>query len=92
MLKYLLLFIGLLLSLTLKQNNLSAEIISSIPLKKPTLTTEELDKKISNNVLKPLKKPKKKETITVKEKKIVQTKKKTKLSFKIPKKKPTVAP
>jgi len=91
MLKYLLLFIGLLLSLTLKQNNLSAEIISSIPLKKPTLTTEELDKKISNNVLKPLKKPKKKETITVKEKKIVQTKKKTKLSFKIPKKKPTVA-
>ena len=91
MLKYLLLFIGLFLSLTLKQNNLSAEIISSIPLKKPTLTTEELDKKISNNVLKPLKKPKKKETITVKEKKIVQTKKKTKLSFKIPKRKPTVA-
>ncbi len=53
MLKYLLLFIGLLLSLTLNQNNVSAQIISSIPLKKPTLTTEELDKKISNNVLKP---------------------------------------
>ena len=87
----LLLFIGLLISFTITQNIISAETISSIPLKKPTLTSEELDKKLSNNVLKPLKKPKKTENIAIKEKKIDQKEKKTKFSFKIPKKKPTVA-
>ena len=60
MLKNLLLFIGLLLSFSIIQNNVSADVISLIPLKKPILTQDELDKKISNNLLKPLKKPKKK--------------------------------
>jgi soluble lytic murein transglycosylase len=91
MLKNLLLFIGLLLSLSITQFNVSADVISSIPLKKPTLTVEELDKKISKNILKPLKKPKKTEDVKTEEKKIIQTEKKTKLSFKIPKKKPTVS-
>ena len=91
MLKKLLIFIGLLISITIIQNNVSADIISSIPLKKPTLTFEELDKKITKNILKPIKKPKKIDKTTIKEKKITQSEKKTKLSFKIPKKKPTVS-
>ena len=60
MLKNLLLFIGLLLSFSIIQNNVSADVISLIPLKKPILTQDELDKKISNNLLKTTKKTKKK--------------------------------
>ena len=90
MLKNLLLFIGLLLSFSIIQNNVSADVISLIPLKKPILTQDELDKKISNNLLKPLKKPKKKESTKVKEKKITPTIKEKKISFKIPKKKPVI--
>ena len=90
MLKNLLLFIGLLLSFSIIQNNVSAEVITLIPLKKPILTQDELDKKISNNLLKPLKKPKKKESTKVKVKKITPTIKEKKISFKIPKKKPVI--
>jgi len=86
----LLIFIGLLLSFIITQNNISAEIITSIPIKKPTLTTEELDKKISKNVLKPLKKPQKSIGITVREKEIDKKEIKSNLSFKFPKKKPTI--
>jgi len=91
MLKNLLLFIGLLVLILINLNNLFAETTSLIPLKKPTLTTEEFNKKISKNVLKPLKKPSKTKKILVEKKKISQTVKETKLSFKIPKKKPIVA-
>ena len=91
MFKNLLLFIGLLVSFSVIQNNVLADVISSIPLKKPSLTTEELDKKISKNILKPLKKPKKNKGKIVKEKEIVRTEKKIKLSFNIPKKKPTIS-
>ena len=91
MLKNLLLFIGLLVSLSIIQFNVSADVISSVPIKKPTLTVEELDKKISKNILKPLKKPKKNEGTKTKDKKTAQTEKKIKLSFKIPKKKPSVS-
>ena len=91
MFKNLLLFIGLLVSFSVIQNNVLADVISSIPLKKPSLTIEELDKKISKNILKPLKKPKKNKDKIVKEKEIVQKEKKIKLSFNIPKKKPTIS-
>ena len=91
MLKNLLFFIALLISLIVIQNNVLADVISSIPLKKPILTIEELDKKITKNILKPLKKPKKNKSKILKEEKITQKEKKTKLSFKIPKKKPTVS-
>ena len=40
-------------------NNLFAEINSVVPLKKPILSKEEIKKKISINILKPLKKPSK---------------------------------
>ena len=91
MFKNLLLFIGLLVSFSVIQNKVLADVISSIPLKKPSLTIEELDKKISKNILKPLKKPKKNKGKIVKDKEIVRTEKKIKLSFNIPKKKPTIS-
>ena len=72
------------------QQPTTCDFPSSIPLKKPALTVEELDKKITKNILKPLKKPKKNEGTIVKEDKITQKEKKNKLSFKIPKKKKTV--
>ncbi|MDC3016671.1 lytic transglycosylase domain-containing protein [Candidatus Pelagibacter sp.] len=66
-------------------NALSIEII---PLKKPILTKEELQKKVLVNILKPLAKPKK-----IKTQKIVKEDKKdaSKPKFIIPKKKPIIA-
>ena len=91
MLKNLLLFIGLLISIIISFNNLSAEIISLIPLKKPVLSNEEINKKISKNIIKPIRKPKKDKIVSIEKKKIIKTLKETKLSFKIPKKKPSIA-
>ena len=87
------LFSGFTVSILIFSNNLSAEINSIIPLKKPVLSKEEILKKISINILKPLKKPSKNnevkiEEVIVKKELILKEKK---LSFKIPKKKPTVA-
>ena len=91
MLKNLLLFIGLLISIIISFNNLSAETISLIPLKKPVLSNEEFNKKISKNIIKPIRKPKKDKIVSIEKKKIIKTLKETKLSFKIPKKKPSIA-
>ena len=55
-----------------------------VPLKKPSLSSEELNKKIILNTIKPLKKPSKVKV----EKKV--NKKETKLSFLLPKKKPVI--
>ncbi len=87
------LFLGFVVSILMFSNNLYAEINSVIPLKKPFLSKEEIQKKISINILKPLKKPSKTKEIKIEEvivKKELVLKEK-KLSFKIPKKKPTVA-
>lgn len=87
------LFLGFTLSILIFSNNLFAEINSVVPLKKPVLSKEEIQKKISINILKPLKKPSKTKEIKIKEvivKKELVLKEK-KLSFKIPKKKPTIA-
>ncbi len=87
------LFLGFTISILIFSNNLFAEINSIVPLKKPVLSKEEIQKKISINILKPLKKPSKKKEVKIEE--IVVKKelvlKEKKLSFKIPKKKPTVA-
>ena len=56
-----------------------------VPLKKPSLSSEELNKKIILNTIKPLKKPSKVKV----EKKVL--KKETKLSFLLPKKKPVIS-
>ena len=85
-----LLFIGLILSFLLNSNKLSSETSVLIPLKKPTLTIEEMANKLSKNILKPIKKPKKNNGIKIEEKnitKVKKLKKDKKLSFKIPKKK-----
>ena len=87
------LFLGFTASILMFSNNLFAEIKSIVPLKKPVLSKEEIQKKISINILKPLKKPSKTKEVKIKEvivKKELVLKEK-KLSFKIPKKKPTVA-
>ena len=89
--KNLLLIIVLLTSILIKFDNVSAETISTIPLKKPILSKDDFNEKLSKNILKPLKKPKKGKETQVEEKKIVEIIKETKLSFKIPKKKPIIA-
>jgi soluble lytic murein transglycosylase len=89
-----LLFIGLLISILINFNYVLAETPLIVPIKKPSLSEKEIKEKISKNILKPIKKPKKTENIEIKEKKIVDIKdikKDKKLSFKIPKKKPSIA-
>ncbi len=86
------LFLGFIVSILMFSNNLFAEINSTLPLKKPLLTNEEIQKKLSINILKPLKKPLIKQNTQIEEvlvKKELVLKEK-KLSFKVPKKKPTV--
>ncbi len=87
------LFLGFTVSILIFSNNLFAGINSVVPLKKPVLSKEEIQKKISTNILKPLKKPTitneiKIEEVIVKKELVLKEKK---LSFKIPKKKPTIA-
>ncbi|MDC0452678.1 lytic transglycosylase domain-containing protein [Candidatus Pelagibacter sp.] len=89
-----LLFISSLILFSINFNYVFAETNLTIPVKKPSLTDEEIKVKISKNILKPLKKPKKIEITAIKENKIVEIKKikeDKKLSFKIPKKKPSIA-
>jgi soluble lytic murein transglycosylase len=89
-----LLFIGLLISILINFNYVLAETPLIVPIKKPSLSEKEIKQKISKNILKPIKKPKKTENIEIKEKKITEVKeikKDKKLSFKIPKKKPSIA-
>ena len=65
---------------------LRAEITAIIPLQKPILPGKEIEKKISINILKPLKKPKNK----INEKKI-KVENEEKFNFILPKKKPVLA-
>ncbi len=89
MCKKILVILGMVVFVSLKITNLYAETLQIIPPQKPTLSSDEIIKKISKNIITPLKKPTKIKKV---EKKIVVKKKKEiKLSFKIPKKKPTVA-
>ena len=68
------LFLGLIISITVNFNYVSAETSLIIPLKKPSLSDNEIKHKISKNILKPLKKPKKTESKKITEKKIVEVK------------------
>ncbi len=77
------------LFVSLKIANLYAETIQIVPPQKPTLSSEEIINKISKNIITPLKKPTKFKK--VKKKVVVNEIKEKKLSFKIPKKKPSVA-
>ena len=64
-----LLFTCLLTIFLIKFDNLLAQDSSIIPLKKPNLSSEQIQEKISKNILKPLKKPKKTKDIKIIEKK-----------------------
>ena len=86
-----LLFICLSISIFIIFNNVSAETTTLIPIKKPILTAEEINKKLSKNILIPIQKPKKIDKIVIKEKEITKIKKEKKLSFNIPKKKPSIS-
>ena len=89
MCKKILVIIGMVLFVSFKITNLHADSLQIIPPQKPTLSSEEKIKKISKNIITPLKKPSKLKKV---EKKIVTKEfKEKKLSFKVPKKKPTVA-
>ena len=70
-----LLFISSLILFSINFNYVFAETNLIIPVKKPSLTDEEIKVKISKNILKPLKKPKKIEITAIKENKIVEIKK-----------------
>ena len=88
-----LLFLGLIISISIKFNYVAAETALIIPIKKPSLTDKEINERRTQNILKPIKKPTKVENIKIKEKKTakVEIKKNKKLSFKIPKKKPSIS-
>jgi len=78
--------IGIIISIT--TSDIFAEIKSILPLKKPILTNTEIQKKITKNILTPIKKPSNKKEQN--NEKIISKDKKEKIySFKIPKKKPT---
>ena len=62
---------GILLITFINFNNISAENLTIIPIKKPSLTSEEISKKLSKNIIKPLKKPNKNKKVVVKEEKII---------------------
>ena len=89
MCKKILFILGMVLFVSLKITNLYAETIQIVPPQKPTLSSEEIIKKISKNIITPLKKPTKLKK--VEKKVVVKEIKERKLSFKIPKKKPSVA-
>ena len=88
-----LLFISSLISILINLNNLSAETTLLIPLKKPHLTENNINNKLSKNILKPIKKPNKNEIIKIEEKilEVKKTKKNKKISFRIPPKKPLIS-
>ena len=57
MLKKIIILSSVLILYFYNSNYLGAEIATIIPLKKPLLTEKEIEKKLSINILKPLKKP-----------------------------------
>ena len=83
---FILVMVGL---VSLKTIKLNANDLQIVPPQKPSLSSEEIIKKISKNIISPPKKPSK---FKQKEKKItIEEIKEKKLSFKIPKKKPTIS-
>jgi soluble lytic murein transglycosylase len=89
MFKKLIFFIGFQVLILYHVSELHADVKNIVPIKKPVLTIQEFNKKVSINILKPLAKPnKKKEKVQAVE---IVKKKKIKPKFLIPKKKPLIA-
>ncbi len=86
MFKKLIIFTSIFTLLFCNSSYLLADNATIIPLKKPILSDEEIEKKISINILKPLKKPKLKKEVE----KTTAIKTVKKLNFSVPKKKPVI--
>ena len=82
--KKILIILGLIVFKSIASTNLYADNLQILPLKKPSLSSEEILKKVSKNIILPIKKPSKIKKI------VIEEIKEKKLSFKIPKKKPIV--
>ncbi|MDC3175192.1 lytic transglycosylase domain-containing protein [Candidatus Pelagibacter sp.] len=82
--KKILLILGMIVFNSINLTNLYADNLQILPLKKPSLSSEEIIKKISKNIILPIKKPSKIKKI------VVEKIEEKKLSFKIPKKKPII--
>jgi soluble lytic murein transglycosylase len=88
MVKKLLYFVVLISIISSNLITANSEDLKILPLKKPNLTDEEIEKKLSINILKPLEKPKEKSEPEIEEIKIEPSE--TKITFIIPKKKPII--
>ena len=88
MVKKLLYFVVLISIISANLFNANSEDIKIVPLKKPNLTDEEIEKKLSINILRPLEKPKEKNEPEIEEVKIDPSE--AKITFIIPKKKPII--
>jgi len=88
MFKNLLCFVVLISIILINFTSANSEDKNILPIKKPNLTVEEIEQKLSINILRPLEKPKKNNETEIEEFNIEISEKK--LSFIIPKKKPIV--
>ena len=88
MFKNLLCFVVLISIILINFTSANSEDKNILPIKKPNLTVEEIEQKLSINILRPLEKPKKNNETEIEEFNIEISEKK--ISFIIPKKKPIV--
>jgi soluble lytic murein transglycosylase len=88
MFKNLLCFVVLISIILINFTSANSEDKNILPIKKPNLTAEEIEQKLSINILRPLEKPKKNNETEIEELNIEISEKK--ISFIIPKKKPIV--
>jgi len=88
MVKKLLYFVVLISIISTNLFTANSDELKILPLKKPNLTDEEIEKKLSINILRPLEKPREKNEPEIEEVKIEPSE--TKIAFIIPKKKPII--
>jgi len=88
MFKNLLYFVVLISIISINFTSANSEDKKILPIKKPNLTTEEIEQKLSINILRPLEKPKEKVEPEIEEIKLEPSE--TKIAFIIPKKKPII--
>ena len=88
MFKNLLYFVVLISIISINFTSANSEDKKILPIKKPNLTAEEIEQKLSINILRPLEKPKEKVEPEIEEIKLEPSE--TKIAFIIPKKKPII--
>src|SRR5210317_1659677 len=88
MFKNLLYFVVLISIISINFTSTNSEDKKILPIKKPNLSTEEIEQKLSINILRPLEQPKEKVEAEIEEIKLEPSD--TKIAFIIPKKKPII--